>query len=813
VTPVETMTTALDLLGSMLPQATGTGTGGETIQTEEQFLFLALPPLWVLGLVILPATIAFSWWCYGGLKRLDRKTRITLAALRGLAIAICLVVLFQPAWETKRYTQRRTQIHVLVDDSASMGRRDTYPDDQTRAQRLEDAANVSDLATRTRAQLVSDVLGKPGGLVEKLGEEYDVRLFRFVRKPTPIRDFGELRARGPRTPIGDALDLHLGSAGAADVDAVLLVSDGRSNSGLPPEEVAAKYRSADLPIFTIGVGDPNPPRNVRLIGPPGPAEALREEEVAFDVTLDPESLAGETVTVSLEGSRDGEPFTRLDVKDAVLGDDHVPVKVRLFHAFELAGDWTLRFKVAELPEETSHEDNTVTRFLRVDDEKIRVLFLDDLPRWEYRYVKNALLRVDKSIVAQVYLFDASGTFIQEHSDGLPPLRDLPRTREELFQYHVILIGDVPPERIGATEDEVDRWLELLVDFVEFGGGLGVSFGDRAMPERYRGTALEDLLPVVLEDPAVVREARNNRDETFVPQLENAEYPQDIVQLRRDPDLNEQLWEEGFAPLTVFYPVRQARPGAQVLLRHPTAENRFGKRVLAATTYYPRGNTFFLATDETWRWRFPYGEKWHDRFWRNVVRFLASGRLRRRDDRIDLRIDKASIETGEQVLVTLQVEDEEFEPSRAEEYPVFLRGLDGEVERRLLRTVPGELGSYRGRFALEEPGVYSFLVFANDNPADRMLAREDVFVEIPDRELAESSQDRAALEAIAAASKNGRYVFLADADELRDELAGRRPFEQEIDSQTDEAWDSIWSLLAVLVVLGAEWTLRKRARLV
>ena len=786
----------------------------DEVQVEETFLFVNAPPLWVIGLVVLPLTVAFAWWCYGGLKRLDQSTRIVLASLRGIAIALCLLFLFQPTYEQVTYAQRRTQVHILVDDSASMGRRDTYPDDASLAAALAEAAGVDSVAAHTRAELTHKVLGKSGGLIDQLDEDYDVRSFRFVRKPTPIRDLTELSSKGARTAIGDALDLHLTSAGSAEVDAVLVVSDGRNNSGLPPTDIAAKYRAADVPIYTIGVGDPLPPRNIRLIGPPGPAESLREEEVAFEVTLDPESLAGRTVDVTLDGSLDGGPFLKLDAKEARLGEDHAPVKVRLFYAFPDAGDWTLRFTVENLPEETSHEDNTATRFLRVNDEKIRVLFIDDVPRWEYRYVKNALLRVDQSIEAQVFLFDASGTFIQEHSEALPPLESLPRTRDELFAYHVIIMGDVPPSRIGATEAEVDAWLELLVDFVEFGGGLAVSFGKHAMPESYRSTVLEDMLPVVLDAPDTVRSALDDWSQGFVPVLENPEVPHDIVRLQQDTATNRRLWERGFADFYAYYPVRQARPGAEVLLRHPTEENRFGKRVLAATTYYPRGNTLFLATDETWRMRRPYGEKYYDRFWRNIVRHLASGRLRRRDDRIDLRVDKVTIETGDQVSLTLQVEDDEFEPSRASEYPVFLRkaGSD-ETNRRLLRVEAGQLGSYKGRFTLEEPGAYSFLVFQNDNPDDEVMAREDVFVEVPERELADSSQDRAALEAISTASKDGRYVALADADTLRDDLGSRRPFEQPVDRRRRPAWDTFWTLLTVLVVLGIEWILRKRARLV
>ncbi len=783
-----------------------------TLQTEETFLFLNLPAAWVIGLILIPGVIFVAWWSYAGISRLERPTRILLGSLRALALILGLLILFQPAFERIRYSKVQTQVHVLVDDSASMQRKDTYPDSEQR-DALQAASGVSDLATVSRAQLVQRVLEKPDGLLKSLEEDYDVRLYRFVRKPLLINDLAELTSRGPRTQIGDALDLHLATAGAVNLEAVVLVSDGRNNSGLDPAEVAKKYRLTEAPIFTVGVGDPNPPRNIRLIGPHGPKEALRQEELVFEVTLDAEGLDEREVTVTLSGSKDGGPPRPLASEQAVLRGDHEPTKVRMFHAFEESGDWVLEFAVSELPEETTHEDNVAKRFLHVADEKIRVLFIDEFPRWEYRYVKNALLRVDPSIEVQVYLFSASGTFDQESTEGLPSLRDIPRTRDELFDYHVVLMGDVPPERIAPTEEQVDEWLSLLVEFVEYGGGVGFTYGESAMPERYRGTALEDLLPVTLEDAGVVRTMALDRTTGFKAQLTNAAIPHDITRLKRNPDQNRRLWHELFYPLFVYYPVKQLKPGATSLLEHPDHENRFGKRVLAATSYFPRGNTFFLSTDESWRWRWVYGEEYHDKFWRNVVRHLATGRLRRRDDRVSLRVDKTTIDTGSQVRVFLEMIDEEFRPTSVGEATVFLRSTDGTPERRQLQAEAGEIGRYRGSFTLDAPGTYSFLVCEDDNPSAEVLAREDVFVQIPDREQADSSQDREALTRIAAETERGRYTFLANAADLADDLGGRRPFEHEVDRSLRPIWDSLWSLIALLAILGLEWILRKRARLV
>ena len=798
-------------LGTQDPAKGGTQEPEPTI-AEETFRFLNLPELWVLGLVILPAIIAFAWWSYGGLARLERPWRIGLSILRGLAIVLCLLALFQPAFEIVRYTKTQTQVHVLIDDSASMQRKDSYPDSAQHGA-LARASGTEELAATTRLDLVRKVLEKQGGLIEELRKTHDVRLYRFARKPLPIRDLSELQGRASRTQIGDALDLHLAETGSVNLDSVILVSDGCNNTGLPPVEVAAKYRAADLPIWSLGVGDPNKAKNIRLVGPPGPKEALRKEEIAFDCTVSSEGLEGRPVTVTLQGSRDGGLLMPLATAQATLAGDGVPVKARIYYSFDQSGDWSLKFSVAALPEETSLEDNVDSRFLRVNDEKIRVLFLDDVPRWDYRYIQVGLQRVDQSIETQVYLCDANQDFHQEHSDSLEPLKDFPRTRAELFRYHVILIGDVPPERIAPTEEKRNEWLRWLCEFVEAGGGVGFQWGPSAMPERYRGTPLEDLLPIVLDDPLEVSKVRPDWQVGYTPKLESPGRPQDIVLLRRDPEANAQLWHNGFEKLFAWYPVQQPKAGAEVLLRHSTESNKFGNRVIAVAGYYPRGRTFFLGTDETFRWRKPYGEKYQDTFWRNTVRWLATAKLRRRDDRVEMRVDKVIVETGDQVQVTLLKRDQEFRPTVNTEAVVFFRRADGLPQKRTLRASVGEDGTFVGSFQIDEPGTVSILVCEQDNPVGRVLAREDVLVKIPDKEMEQSSQDRAMLERISEASKGGRAFFLAETERLLDQFKGKKPYEHEVDRATRPAWDNWWTLGVVLLVLAVEWSLRKRARLI
>ncbi|MBL8725680.1 MAG: VWA domain-containing protein [Planctomycetes bacterium] len=798
-------------------------TAAATTHTETTFRFLAAPPLWVLVLVVLPATALFAWWAYGGLLRLERPTRIALSLLRWLALLIALLLVFQPAFETTTYRKTQNQVHVLIDDSASMLRKDRYPDPLQQQALASLVGGEQAVAESTRLQLVRRELERPEGLLQKLQQGHDVRLFRVQRKPVPIRGLDELTGRGNRTALGDALDLHLAAAAGSNLDAVVLVSDGRNNQGLDPVEAARAYALRGITVHTVGIGDPEAPRNAWVVGPPGPKEALREEDVGFDVALRAEGLAGKRVRLELHGARDGSAFALLTATSAELPSDGEVTRARLVHSFREAGDWTLRFQLVPLGEESQLDDNQDVRFLRVVDEKIRVLYVEERPRWEYRYVKTGLKRVDPSIQMQAVLFEASPKFEQEHSADLPPLLDLPRTEQEFLRYHCILLGDVAPERIAPTEEGRYRWLQMLVRYVEFGGGLGFLSGigttpsEAVMPERYRNTPLMDLLPVVLEDPVVLQRERPNRERAFRPTLENPLQPHDILLLLRDVGLNRRLWEQGLPGFYVYHPVQRAKPGATVLLRHPTDQNTYGHRPLAVIGPHPRGTTFFLATDETWRWRNPYGEIYMDAFWRNVVRHLASGRLQRRNDLLELTVDRNQLETGEKVRVVLRVHDTELQPATSAEQTIFVRNQDQQLEKRVLRPVPGEPGAYQASLAMPEPGTFSFLVFANQNPADTVLAREDVLVAVPEIELAASAQDAAALQRIAAASRgtdgSGRYVFLTDTAQLAADLASRRTFESREDTRTETVWDRASSLFALLLVLAAEWLLRKRARLV
>jgi uncharacterized membrane protein len=460
--------------------------------------------------------------------------------------------------------------------------------------------------------------------------------------------------------------------------------------------------------------------------------------------------------------------------------------------------------------ETLVDDNALEFSVTVSTATLRVLYVEGYPRWEYRYLKNMLLRADKKIEAQCYLLSATPDFPQESSGDLPSLTRVPTTREELLEnYDVVILGDVNPYQIALNPAEGDAFLMALREFVEAGGGLCFQAGEYDNPRAYIQTPLDDVLPVVLDPTSALAYAGDTRQE-FHPVLENPLQPHEVARLHTDAPTNRTLWEGpgGLRGFHWFFPVERAKAGAEVLLRHPTQRNNHGNYPLLVSGYFPAGRTLFLALDSTWMWRYHYGDRYHERFWRNAIRWLALGRLKSGDRRYRLETPRTSYYLDERVTLEARVLDEDFRPAEAPLQSITLSGPDGKPSEFKLPAVPERAGLYRGALEVDRPGRYRAWI----EVAGERLASADFEVTLPSRESMNSAPDPETLRLISAAT-GGRALGLAELDELSREFPGDEERREPISSRLDDAWDHWGTLLLALGLLSLEWILRKRADLV
>lgn len=780
---------------------------------RETFRLLDLPEAWVVVLVVLPLCAGIAWLAYRS-EELATGPRATLVVLRFLALVMLAAVLARPVFVQRREEVRPAEVVVLIDDSASMSRKDAYATDERSRENLRelvdrpagDAQRV-ELARAAYAKFVEPMLERGG---------YVPRVLRFAEGAEPLPDVASLAARGRATHLGDALQQALAMHRGRHVTDVIVLSDGRGNGGLSPLEAARAAAAAGIPVHTVVVGDARPEKNLIVELAEAPTSVLEGDEIALAVRVVGRGLESRAkVRVVLEELPQGQaggaprPLSEEDV-EADDGGTRVVLVAPPEGLEPGASERRFRVSVPPRPDETLRDDNAVEVSVHVAPEKVRVLYVDGYPRWEYRYLKNLLLRADANLEVQCFLMSATPDFLQESSRGANPLSEVPTSRKDLLErYDVIVLGDVNPYEISPDPARCEEFLASLREFVERGGGLILQAGENDAPRAFAGTPLDDLLPVVLDSGGASGSLADTTRE-FRPRLEDAALPHEIVRLTSDPRTNRELWEEpgGLRGFYWFHPVARAKPGAQVLLRHPQAENQHGRIPLLVAGYFPSGRTLYVGVDATWAWRYRFGDRYHERFWRNAIRWVALGRLKSGDRRIQLDAAQSSFDLDERVTLEARVLDEDFRPSEKPAVEARLQHPDGTVKPFSLVRVADRAGLYRASFDVERPGLYSAWIESEG----RRVASAEFEVVLPSRENADPTPDPETLSAVASLTR-GRAVELARLRELAAEFPGGEEHREPISAELVDAWDRWTTLLIALAVLSVEWVLRKRWEMV
>lgn len=758
--------------------------------------WLNLPPVWVLALVIAPLLVLGCRWLYLR-ESLDGHSRWLPSALRFLAIVLLCVFLFHPVRSRQRVRVERPVAAILLDDSASLREHDLGS--------LAERYGLPPYAERR--QVVEAVLGPELALLE---ERYEVLLYAFGSSLRAVGSLDNLTASDGETRLGDALAALAAETRGRDLAQVVLVTDGRVNAGRDVTAALAALVGRQVPVSTIGVGDPRIPQDVRVSNITAPEVALSGDTVTLEVSIAARGYPGEASFVTVHEAGSGIEMARVDFD---LGGDESTTGateqlVRVSFVPEVEGDVDLRISVASMPGEADAVNNADRRMLRVEPGRIKVLYIDGYPRYEYRFLKDSLLRVGNMEV-QCFLVSASPDFIQESTDGVPSLERIPDTVQWLLDnYHVIILGDVAPHKLGPNYEAI---LGNIKTFVERGGGFLMLAGNRYSPKDYRGTPIADILPVLIGDPEAEASFMVDAGMPFRPVLARPRDPHEIVSLEPDVDVNRALWEEegGLAPLTWYYPVAKLRSTAEAVLTHPTNVNSHGAHVILSTMYYPQGRTAFLASDETWRWRFRFLETYREPFWRGLIRYLALNRLRRSDYRFDLSTDLSSYSIGERIGLVARVRDDEFDELRADEFEVTSVTPDG--KQAVLRLSREQDGVFVGSLLASEPGPYRFWLVDPDEPGVPRSPRI-VTVTTPSLETDDAVLDELLLERIAART-GGRYAQLEDVARLL-EAFDDQPRERPLDEpEREEVWAGFPQLALLVALLACEWILRKRGNLV
>ena len=829
----------------------------------------ALPPPWVLALVVVPAGLALVVLAYRT-EAVSPAKRSVLAGLRLATVLAAALLLFGPYIERTILKKVRSHVVVLIDASASMEVSDE-PDPATAAAlaRATDTAADS-LGTTSRLDLARRALLRGGAdaPLERLRERFAIHVYSFTRelrtvwsddeerdaapgaepRVTGLRDaVGAVKADGSSTRIGDAVlaaaeDFRLRDEPLAGI---VVVSDGRQTSGTrTPREAGEAARAfvqrgsggaRGVPVVALLAGDPSSSRNVQVRNLVAPEVVLARDDATFEFDVVQKGFDGQSGVLRLMFvDPAGENATLVPGEVSLVPGD-AGVRVQARHRFDVPGTFRVRVGVPPLSGERVAEDNWLDHQVRVVDRKVKVLYVDGRPRREWESLQRALTRDADTMLVHTLQMESARDVPQPRTEapgwGPLPGRRFPATRSALFDYDVVVLGDVAWTSLGDTTDEATERLKDLRDFVEAGGGLLVLAGEFHMPLDYRRTPIAELLPVVVDADEVSR-TRGRDSESFNLALtaEGRESP--ILRVHDDARRSRALWEETQPWKQWWYfPARRLASGARALAVHPKGVeearggesglhgNRYGPHVLVAARTFGLGRVLWVGVEEMWRMRYGVGDRFYYAFYARAVRYLASYRLLGGNKRVKIHPERQVYYLDEPVGITAHVVGEDFRPPSPVDKPkvTAVLTLPDRTERPLeLLPIPrpeGEepTGVYRATFAASVAGTWSVAPDPSEVPGEEPESKAFA-VQSSAEEQKDPSVDAESLRAMAAAS-GGVMLSLTEADRLADpELLRSRDFRIPVESRPDAISDEWWVPVLLTLLLAAEWLLRKRWRL-
>ena len=584
---------------------------------------------WALTLVVVGAFAGWSYWRLLG----SRAGRTALACVRVATLMLLVCVIAGPQLVRSNDRTERDWVVVLVDRSASMGVEDTGDGELRLAREAQLGAAVRD-AWPMFSALTQDRnvlwLGFDAGA-------YDLDT-TIGPSGAPIGvDLGD--PTGQRTSLGAALDQALRRVAARPVSGVVVLSDGRSIDA-PSRAALRRLQNELIPVFGVPLGSPEPVSDLAVREVDAPRIAFVDDVVPVSVRLEHSGASASGATIRLIDETSGEVLDERRIGADEFGGG--AATVTLSSKPETPGEVRWAVRVEPDTRDLIEENNSASVSLELLDETLRVVYFDGYPRWEYRYVKNLLLR-EGSIDSSTLMLSSNKRFIQE---GDTTLETLPRSPEEWGEFDVVVLGDLRSEMF--SEEQLEQIRELVA---VRGAGLLWIAGPGATPASWRGSALADLLP--FRDGRSSDEALRAWDEpvTMAPAPASERLGLLRTAERGEPG-DVDGWQSRLSdPRTGWSQLRWAqridravlKPTADVLaVAAPVSGGSSAVDAPDATPIvismrYGAGKVIYVGTDEIWRWRYGRGEELPERFWIPLVRHLGRESLSRSDRGAELEV--------------------------------------------------------------------------------------------------------------------------------------------------------------------------------
>lgn len=733
-------------------------------------------PAWPVSLALLATVVIIvaGIICYRRFRGVIAPSHLVLlTTLRILGVLLLLLMILSPFRQESEPDPDAFQIGILADSSGSMSTRD-LPDDRSRFEALQD--DVLRMQSPNAGQ----------GLPRLLNEEQQARLAQFSEDVAyPPSTIEQLSPMPGRTDIGQALESL-----ARDLDqnpeqrlgAVVLLSDGHSNEGPVPTDVAKDLRRRGIPVSTIGLGRRAAPGDVSVRFLQENLEAAEDEELrlqaqvrnTFDVprevnyTLLRDNVPVRQDSLTLQPGESRE----LDLRDEPLR----------------GGNFLYRLKI-ETDQPDANPGSDLAYLLATVNQPLvfRLYSLAARPNWEQKFLQRVAEDEEQlHLKSIVRTGDGSFTLSGFGENSAPDQTAVRRTQaqvEALLKSNFLAEADAFLLEAAAAELLPEETRQRVVDFVANKGGGLLVLGDLAdLPP-----ALSAILPVTQ-----ARLARPDRDLPL--RISSGSF-------FSTPDQRAALLSG--APL--FLPRQEPifLPEELKVVARPLLEIEEGGTPVMAAQAYGSGRVSYLGAPITWAWRMRNadGLEQHRTFWSGFLSWLSSASK----PRIENPVHGRQLAVDEAAPLDVSVRGADFQPAATAKVSATITAPSGEVRQINLAPSVRQVGDYVAQFSPSEPGEYEVNYRARLPRGEELTERAFFTASFQGTETQSVTYREDVLRDIAriTGGEFRPYNGLRDLRELP--LAENLPV-----NRTQIPLTTNWPFLLILVgVLTTEWFVRRR----
>lgn len=778
----------------------------------------------------------------------DRIGR-ALMLLRVTVIAVLFLIALQPVLQNATTGEKRGAIVVAVDVSASMSEADERATGKERkrwARALgrhiaDDTGDewqqslVEDIAKLTRTEMVGQLLAtrehnNSTSYWQRMAATADVCPLLFAGKAVRVESDSltetigqlptglEIDTETTRLAAALELDQLLTAAERNSLRGIVLLTDGRdifrneagSENMNSPEavlELAKQWGQRSAPIYPVLIGSEQPEPSISIAAFDYPDWVMQGRDALLKIDLHDSTP---------QGSGDGQP----EIELVVTPETGEPVKRRV----QLRGQQTIVQWPLEIPGEgtgtqkfalsVSGDDNVdqqnlavqIPFVVRVVDDKTDILILEQAARWEFRFLQSLYDR-DAQTDVRAVLFDQPKIGLLDRNFYATRLNELNAadSKQMFAGYDLVVLGDAAPENIS-----LETWQQLDRFVAKDGGTLlflaGPGFGEQCQ----QSADMRRLLPIDNVQP--IRVGSNG----FLLRLTADGESELAFQLATKGKDNLDVWST--LPNHFRGWTGDLRPGASALAIAQTGETSNDDAVqqqpVIAHRFHGLGQVLWQGVDSSWRWRRGDGEKYHRRYWLQLAEWAARHRANMQNSvmRIELDCYRMAMDEATTVRVHLAEPDEEAEQKQQpESYAIHVFSAD-QREAEPTKVIPLRYVDAAQRELTAEikhipAGKQTlFLVSENGKIVDPDLFTE-LLVESPLTNERKNRQADASLLTAIAESSGGQMFYPDQLPELMNRLDA--PAAVDVETSQLLLWNHWSVLLLILILLTAEWTIRKR----